>query len=137
MTPSLERPRGRRKVVPLLLAMVALVAVAGIGLAWVATRPTTSQFCTAAGSIDEVGAETPEAARIRWAGQFSLDVDIEHPDHISGSGDRITAEYRLDDLQPAPGERDGTAFRQIVTVRDEDSVWRVVSANRCERRTSV
>jgi len=137
METDFERPTVRRKGVLLLRTMAVLVVVAGVGLAWVATRPVTSQICTAAGSIDEVGAGTPEAARIRWAAQLTLDVDIKDPDRISGSGDRITAEYRLGDLEPIPGERNGTAFRDIVTERGDDDVWRVVSANRCERWTSA
>ena len=34
-------------------------------------------------TIDEVGAVTPEAARVRWNG-YPLEIDIEHPDRVSG-----------------------------------------------------
>ena len=70
-----------------------------------------------AAAIDEVGAATPEAARVRWAAQFSLEVDVEQPDRVNGSGDRITARYLLDrpDLDPSR-----TAFQEIVTERGDD-----------------
>ena len=85
-----ERPTIRRKAVLLLRITAVLVVVGGLGLAWVANWPSISKACTVAASIDEVGAATPEAARIRWARKTSLDVDIEDPDRTSGSGDHVT-----------------------------------------------
>jgi hypothetical protein len=132
MRASAERSTIPRKGVLLGIAAM-LVIVGGLGLAWAATRPSISKMCTAAASIDEVGAATPEAARVRWAAQYRLDVDIERPDRVSGSGDSVTARYLLDrpDLDSSR-----TYFRAIVTERDDDGVWRVVSANHCEEWTS-
>lgn len=106
-----------------------LLVVGGLGLAWSVTRPSVATICTAAGSIDEVGASTPDAARVRWASEYDLAIDIERPDRVSGSGDEVAARYLIDrpDLDPSR-----TYFQKIVTERGDDGVWRVVSANHCE-----
>jgi hypothetical protein len=132
MVTSVERSTTRRKGV-LILRIAAVVVVGGLGLAWAATRPSLSKACTVAAAIDEVGAATPGAARVRWAAQYPLEVDVEQPDRVNGSGDRITATYLLDrpDLDPSR-----IAFQEIVTERGDDGVWRVASANECEEWTS-
>jgi hypothetical protein len=100
---------------------------------WASARSSEARFCTAAGSNDEVGGATPEAAGARWAAEHDLEVDIDSPDRTSGSGDSATAEYGLDDPEPIAGQPGRTAFREITTKRGDDGVWRVVSANRFER----
>lgn len=113
--------------------VAVLVITAGLGLAWLASQPTTSKACTLGASQDEVGAGTPEAARIRWAAEHDLGVDGEHPDRTSGSGDRVTATYVLDGPPRGPSDPDRTYLQEIVTERGDDGVWRVASANTCEQ----
>lgn len=127
-------PMGRRAKAGLRAAAV-LVIVGGLGIAWMATRPSVSKLCTLGASIDEVGAATPEAARIRWAAQLGLDVDIEAPDRVSGSGDRVTARYHLEAPDVPVADPDRTWFQEVVTERDDDGVWRVASANECQQWT--
>ena len=132
-----ERPTIRRKAVLLLRITAVLVVVGGLGLAWVANWPSISKACTVAASIDEVGAATPEAARIRWARQNSRDIDIEHPDRTSGSGDHVTATYILERPAADWADPDHTYLQEVVTERGNDDVWRVVSANKCTQWPSA
>jgi hypothetical protein len=131
-----DRRTIRRKVVVVGAAAV-LAGIACLGWVWVSAQASEARVCTAAGSLDEVGGKTPEEARVRWAAEYDLDVDIDSPDRTSSSGDSVTAQYRLADPEPVAGEPDRTAFREITTERGVDDVWRVVSANRCERWTTA
>lgn len=129
----------RRGRGPLVVGIaVVLVVVGALGLVWATTRPSTSTACTLGGSINVAspGAATPEGARSRWAAELHLEIDVERPDRVSGSGDTVTATYLLDrpDLEPVTPNR--THFREIVTERGDDRVWRVVDSRRCEQWTS-
>ena len=69
------------------------------------------------------------------AAQLGLDVDIEAPDRVSGSGDRVTARYHLEAPDVPVADPDRTWFQEVVTERDDDGVWRVASANECQQWT--
>lgn len=127
------RPTIRRKGVWVLGAAAALVVVGGLASAWVLSRPTVSKFCVGGAPIDEVGAATPEAARRRWSSQYPSEYEIERPERTSVSGDRATAIYLLPTPEVDWANPDHTYFRQIVTERGDDEVWRVVGASRCEQ----
>ena len=120
------------------LAMLgaAVVVVCGSWVAWVASRPPGYKACVGGMTIDEVGAVTPEAARVRWNG-YPLEIDIEHPDRVSGSGDRATAIYVLPTPEADWGDPDHTYFREVITERGDDDVWRVVGASKCEQWTGA
>lgn len=119
----------------LLLGAGASVFLVVLATVWLVTRPAESRFCTAAGSLDEVGAATPEDARVRWAGEHDLGVDAADPDDVDRSEDRETAVYVLDGAERGPVDPNRTDEQQIVVERDDGGTWRVVSANRCERWT--
>lgn len=117
----------------LLGTVTVLVIAGGLGLAWLASQPTTSTACTLGASLDEVGAGTPEAARTRWAAELDLGIDVEHPDRTSRASRRVTATYVLDGPERGRPDPDRTYLREVVTERGDDGVWRVVSANTCEQ----
>lgn len=128
-----KRPSIRRKALLVLRATAVLVVVGSLGTAVVAALPSVSKFCTVAGSIDEVGAATPGAARTRWAASVNLEIDIEAPDSTTVSGDRLTATYLLERPRTKWANPDHTYLQEIVTERSDDDVWRVTGANKCER----
>ncbi|MCU1499922.1 MAG: hypothetical protein JWM47_3875 [Acidimicrobiales bacterium] len=129
-----ERPStGGMRV--LLRSSGALVALGGLGAAWVVNKPTEVRACQLAGAIDTVGAPTATDARARWAAELDLGIDVDRPDEVSGSGDRITAIYLLDRPEHAPIDPSRTYYRQMIVERDARGVWRVVDANRCTRWT--
>lgn len=127
----------RRHRVLVMRTCAVLVVAGGLGLAWVATRPPVSKFCSGGAPIDEVGGPTPEAARTRWGGEYPLQYDVERPDRTSGSGDRATAIYLLPTPKADWADPDHTFFEELVTERGNDGVWRVVGASKCEQWTGI
>jgi hypothetical protein len=109
--------------------IAVLLVLAGGGAVLVLNRSPSNRICTAAGTIGAPGAETPEAARALWA--TDLDVDVEHPLSTGGSGDRVTARYPVPTPATSPVEQGRDHFREVVTERGADDLWRVTSANRC------
>ncbi|HRW37311.1 MAG: hypothetical protein KDB04_16975 [Acidimicrobiales bacterium] len=130
-----SRSIGRRIRRALLGGTAALLIVAGIGAVWLMNQPAKNRICIGGGVLDEVGAETAEAARLRWGAQYDLDYDIAHPDDLRGSGDRVTAVY----LKPTPeadwGDPSHIYSEQITTQRNAEGVWHVVDGGSCEEWT--
>jgi hypothetical protein len=61
-----QRSTVGRKIATSAAVLVALVAIAGVGLAYIASHPARGVFCTVAGSIGAPVADSPEAAFEAW-----------------------------------------------------------------------
>ena len=137
------------------LALAVAVVVLG-AVAWAATRPTTTTFCTLAGYLPPgevlVGGgavprfEDPEAALAWWwsegGGQETTVPDPDEPLRLSPEGGQPVTPAALRPSGPGDFERRGDDWawelgdgRELrVQLVEEPGGWTIVGVNECEVR---
>jgi len=134
---TIDASRSRRQPRWAIPALVLLVAV--VATVWIASRSSGADaepctLSTEANVDDEVGAASPEEARIRWAAaNGDLGIDAANPVMRGGREGLVLADYRQDAAhrREAPAGRE--VFLTITTQQGGDGVWRVIRVTHCEQ----
>lgn len=120
-----------RKVASVALVSLGLLAVVGGVTAWKAAHLDRGQFCTAAASIGEPGAPTPEAAFAAWWDEQHPDGPLMDEADIDRDGTTWHVDKGGDAWQKVEVGRVRTSLGGVDQGVSDPDDWTVTSANRC------